>query len=204
VSHEDARFFEGPTEFRAWLDANRGEASELWVGYWKKGSGRLGITYQQSVDEALAFGWIDGLTRTIDGDRYATRFTPRRRTSNWSQANIRRVAELAAEGRMTEAGLRAFATRSARQPGEYTYETRPPDLPEPYAARFRRDGAAWRFWSAQRPSYRRSMTWWVVSAKREETRLRRLEALIAESAARRMVDELNMPKLRGPRSGASP
>ena len=204
MSHEDARFFEAPAELRAWLDANHGKASELWVGYWKKDSGQPGITYQQSVDEALAYGWIDGLTRRIDGDRYATRFTPRRPTSNWSQANIRRVGELAAEGRMTPVGTRAFVSRSARQPGEYTYETRPPDLPEPYAGRFRRNEAAWRFWSAQRPSYRKSMTWWVVSAKRPGTRLGRLDALITESAAGRIVDELNMPKLRGSRPGARP
>jgi uncharacterized protein YdeI (YjbR/CyaY-like superfamily) len=204
VSHEDALFFGAPAELRTWLDANHDVARDVWIGYWKKGSGRRGITYQQSVDEALAFGWIDGLTRKIDGDRYATRFTPRRPTSNWSQANIRRVGELAVEGRMTPAGMRAFAARSARPPGEYTYETRLADLPEPYAGRFRRDEAAWRFWSAQRPSYRKSMTWWVVSAKREETRLGRLDALIAESAAGRIVDELNMPKLRSPRSGASP
>jgi uncharacterized protein YdeI (YjbR/CyaY-like superfamily) len=204
VSHEDARFFDAPADFRTWLDANHGKASELWVGYWKKGSGRLGITYGESVDEALAFGWIDGLTRKIDEDRYATRFTPRRPTSNWSEANIRRVTELEAEGRMTAAGMRAFAMRSLRQPGEFTYETRPPDLPEPYAERFRRNQAAWRFWSAQRPSYRKSMTWWVVSAKREETRLGRLEALITESAAGRTVDELNMPKLSHSPSGASP
>ena len=203
MSHEDARFFDAPAELRAWLDANHGKASELWVGYWKKGSGRRGVTYQQSLDEALAFGWIDGLTRKIDGDRYATRFTPRRPTSNWSEANIRRVGELAAEGRMTAAGMRAFATRSARQPGEYTYETRPPDLPEPYAGRFRRNRAAWSFWSAQRPSYRKSMTWWVVSGRREETRLRRLDALIIECAAGRIIDELNMPKLKDPRLGAS-
>jgi uncharacterized protein YdeI (YjbR/CyaY-like superfamily) len=204
VSHEDARFFDAPADFRAWLDANHGKARELWVGYWKKGSGRLGITYGESVDEALAFGWIDGLTRKIDADRYATRFTPRRPTSNWSQANVRRVAELKVEGRMTPAGMRAFALRSARQPGEYTYETRPPDLPEPYAGHFRRNEAAWRFWSAQRPAYRKSMTWWVVSAKREETRLGRLEALIIESGAGRIVDELNLPKLRSARSRAGP
>lgn len=203
MSHEDARFFDAPAELRAWLAANHGKASKLWVGYWKKGSGRRGITYQQSLDEALAFGWIDGLTRKIDAERYATRFTPRRPTSNWSQGNIRRVGELAAEGRMTAAGMQAFATRSARQPGEYTYETRLPDLPEPYAERFRRNEAAWRFYSAQRPSYRKSMTWWVVSAKREDTRLRRLEALIAESAAEHVVDEVHLPTVRGPLPEAS-
>jgi uncharacterized protein YdeI (YjbR/CyaY-like superfamily) len=203
VSHEDAHFFDVPADLRAWLHANHDVARDVWIGYWKKGSGRRGITYEQSVDEALAFGWIDGLTRRIDGDRYATRFTPRRPTSNWSKTNIRRVGELEGEGRMTEAGMRAFAARSAPRPGEYTYVTRPPDLPERYAASFRRNGAAWRFWSAQRPSYRKSMTWWVVSAKREGTRLGRLEALITESAAGRIVDELNLPKLRSPSSGAS-
>jgi uncharacterized protein YdeI (YjbR/CyaY-like superfamily) len=125
-----------------------------------------------------------------------TRFSPRRPGSNWSQLNIRRVQELIASGRMHPAGRRVFEARREPAPGEYTYETRPADLPEPYASLLRRDDAAWRFWSAQRPGYRKSLTWWVVSAKREETRQRRLEALIAESAAGRVIDELNLPKLR--------
>jgi uncharacterized protein YdeI (YjbR/CyaY-like superfamily) len=198
VSEREAVFFDTPGDFRAWLEANHERAGEIWVGYWKKTSNRRGIAYGESVDEALCFGWIDGLTRRIDEDGYATRFTPRRASSNWSQANIRRVGELRAAGRMTEAGWRAFEKRRVPAPDAYTYETRPPDLPDPYAEVFRRDEDAWRFWSAQRASYRKSMTWWVLGAIREDTRIRRLEALIAESAARRVIDELHLPKLRPP------
>jgi uncharacterized protein YdeI (YjbR/CyaY-like superfamily) len=194
--------FETPADFRAWLEDNGANERELWVGYWKKGAGRSGLTYAESVDEALCFGWIDGLTKTIDADRYATRFTPRVRTGNWSEANIKRVGELTAEGRMTWAGLKAFDERRQRTPveGEYTYETRPPDLPEQYARIFRTNDAAWAFWTAQRSSYRKSMTWWVVAAKREDTRLRRLHALMAESAAGRIIDDLHLPKLAPPGS----
>ncbi len=200
MSDADALFFETSTEFRGWLEANAAQAAEVWVGYWKKASGRSGMAYVESVDEALCFGWIDGLTRSIDQDRYATRFTPRRSRSNWSGANIRRVGELLAEGRMTPAGLDAFEARREPAPGEYTYDTRPPDLPEPYASRFRRNTAAWRFYAEQRASYRKAMAWWVVSAKREQTRLSRLDALIAELAAGRIVDESRPPKLEARRS----
>jgi uncharacterized protein YdeI (YjbR/CyaY-like superfamily) len=196
----DALFFASAAEFRAWLEQNGEQAQEVWVGYWKKGSGRSGMTYVESVDEALCFGWIDGLTKSIDDARYATRFTPRRASGNWSVANIKRVAELNAEARMTPAGLRAFEARREPAPGTYTYETRPNDLPEEYAAIFRRNESAWSFWTTQRPAYRRSMTWWVVSAKRDETRLRRLEALIEETAAGRVLDDLHLPKLGSGRS----
>lgn len=195
MSELDALFFEGAADLRAWLEMNHPAGGELWVGYWKKSTGRRGISYQESVDEALCFGWIDGLTRGVDENRYATRFTPRQARSNWSEANVRRVAELGAAGRMTDAGATAFEARRAPIPGAYTYETRPPDLPDPYTAVFQRNEGAWQFYAAQRPSYRKSTTWWVVSAKREQTRRRRLEALIAESAAGRLIDELNMPKL---------
>lgn len=188
-------FFETAADFGAWLAQNHADAPELWVGYWKKGSGRTGITYLESVDEALCFGWIDGLTRRIDEDRYATRFTPRRASGNWSVANTKRVGELAAQGRMSAAGMDAFARRREPEPGAYTYETRPDDLPEEYAQVFRRNESAWRFWSAQRASYRKSITWWVVSAKREDTRRRRLDALIDETAAGHVLDDLHLPKL---------
>ena len=188
-------YFDSADDFRRWLAEQHGSVDEVWVGYWKKGADGRGITYAESVDEALCHGWIDGLTRTVDERRYATRFTPRRPRSNWSQANIKRVAELIVEGRMRLAGLAAFEARREPAPGEYTYETRPKDLPDECAVIFRRNEAAWRFYSAQIPSYRRSTTWWVVSARREETRLRRLDALIAESAAGRIVDDLNLPRL---------
>ncbi len=195
MDERDAHFFASVVEFRSWLEQHHESATEAWIGFWKKASGRGGLTYAESVDEGLCFGWIDGLTRTIDAERYAIRFTPRRKGSNWSEVNIRRVAELTAEGRMTAAGQRAFELRRPPAPGTYTYETRPADLPDEYAGIFRRNDAAWQFWSAQRASYRKSMTWWVVQAKRDDTRLRRLDALIAESAAGRVIDELNMPKL---------
>lgn len=195
MSHLDAAFFESATDFRDWLVVNHATLNELWVGYWKKGAGQAGLTYAESVDEALCYGWIDGLTRSIDVQRYAIRFTPRRARSNWSQVNVARVAQLRAEGRLAPAGLSAFEARREPEPGAYTYETRPPDLPEPYASNFRQNAAAWTFFAAQRAAYRKSMTWWVVSAKREETRTRRLEALIAESAAGHVIDELKLPKL---------
>ena len=195
---ENTRFFASAADFRSWLEQNHGSAPQQWVGFHKKASGRSGLSYDDAVIEALCFGWIDGQTNSVDALSVTTRFSPRRAGSNWSQLNIRRAEELIASGRMHPAGRRAFDARREPAPGEYTYETRPPDLPEPYASVFRGDHVAWRFWSRQRPGYRRSMTWWVLSAKREETRLRRLDALIAESAAARTIDELHLPKL-GPR-----
>jgi uncharacterized protein YdeI (YjbR/CyaY-like superfamily) len=197
---EDVLYFESATDFRRWLEEHHVSAAEAWLGFRRKGSDLAGLSYAESVDEALCFGWIDGQTYGLGEPGYAIRFTPRRRGSNWSAANIGRAGELAAEGRMTEAGIRHFRARRVPEPGAYTYSTRPSDLPETYANMFRGNESAWRFYAEQRPSYRKSMTWWVVSAKREETRLRRLAALIDESAAGRRIDELNMPKLGTARS----
>jgi uncharacterized protein YdeI (YjbR/CyaY-like superfamily) len=196
VKPENVRFFESAAEFRTWLEANHDSAACQWVGFHKKASGLRGMSYEEAVIEALCFGWIDGQTHSLDQLNVTTRFSPRRAGSNWSQLNIGRAQELIGSGRMHPAGRRVFEARREPAPGEYTYETRPPDLPEPYAGVFQADAAAWAFWSAQRPSYRKSMTWWVLSAKREETRQRRLAALIVESAAGRVIDELNLPKLR--------
>jgi uncharacterized protein YdeI (YjbR/CyaY-like superfamily) len=195
VKPENVRFFGSADAFRDWLEQNHDTARHLWVGFYKKASGRSGLSYDDAVTEALAFGWIDGQTNSIDEASVTTRFSPRRPGSNWSRINIGRVEELIASGRMHPAGRRVFDARRQPAPGEYTYETRPPDLPEPYAGILRRNRAAWRFWSAQRPSYRKAMTWWVLSAKREDTRIRRLEALTAESSAGRAIDELHPPKL---------
>jgi uncharacterized protein YdeI (YjbR/CyaY-like superfamily) len=195
VKPENVRFFDSAAEFRSWLAANHASAPFQWVGFHKKASKRGGLSYDEGVLEALCFGWIDGQTNAIDEDSLTVRFSPRRAGSNWSQVNIKRAQELIAQGRMHPAGLRAFEARREPAPGEYTYETRPADLPEPYAAVLRRNEAAWQFWQAQRASYRRAMAWWVVQAKREDTRLRRLGALIAESAAGHVISELNLPKL---------
>ncbi|HEY5488778.1 MAG TPA: YdeI/OmpD-associated family protein [Candidatus Limnocylindrales bacterium] len=199
MNPENVRFFGSAAELRAWLEANHESAQSQWIGFHKKASGRSGLTYDDAVIEALCFGWIDGQTNSVDEFSITTRFSPRRAGSNWSQVNTQRARELIASGRMHPAGRRVFETRREPAPGEWTYETRPADLPEPYASTLRSNEAAWRFWQAQRAAYRKSMTWWVLSAKREETRMRRLEALIEESAAGRAIDELHLPKLRAER-----
>jgi uncharacterized protein YdeI (YjbR/CyaY-like superfamily) len=198
VKPENVLFFESAAAFRSWLEANHELADFQWLGFFKKAAGRGGLSYHEAVLEALCYGWIDGQTNSLDELSTAIRFSPRRRGSNWSQVNIKRAHELIATGRMRPAGQRAFEARREPAPDELTYETRPADLPAPYGEMFRRNDQAWRFFSAQRPSYRKSMTWWVISAKRDETRLRRLEALISESEAGKLIDELNMPKLAAP------
>jgi uncharacterized protein YdeI (YjbR/CyaY-like superfamily) len=184
-----ARFFATPDEWRAWLEEHHATESELLVGFHKRGSGRLSMTWPESVDEALCFGWIDGVRRRIDDDSYAIRFTPRRPRSRWSRVNVARVAELTREGRMRPAGLAAFEART--EEGTYSYEQqRDTVLDEPHERRLRADPAAWAFFSARPPSYRRAAIHWVMSAKREETRDRRLEQLVACSAQGRPVPPL--------------
>jgi uncharacterized protein YdeI (YjbR/CyaY-like superfamily) len=195
VKPENVRFFDSASEFRAWLADNHASAPSQWVGFYKKAAGLRGLTYDEAVIEALCFGWIDGQTNRVDDLAITTRFSPRRRTSNWSESNLRRMADLIAAGRVHPAGLLAFETRLALVAPEYSYESRPLELPEELASIFRANDAAWAFWNRQPPGYRRQMTWWVVSAKREETRLRRLAALIDEHAAGRRIDPLNLPKV---------
>jgi uncharacterized protein YdeI (YjbR/CyaY-like superfamily) len=180
---EDAIFFETPEELRAWLEEHHETATELWVGYWKKASGRRSLTWDQVVDEVLCFGWIDGKVQTIDEHRYRQRLTPRKRPSNWSAINVAKVAELRAQGRMTPAGEAAFAARRQDEPGALTYERRhEAAFDEEQEAAFRANPGAWAWFSAQSASYRASATFWVVSAKRPETRERRLATLIKHSA----------------------
>lgn len=174
-------FFEEPAEWRAWLEANHATASEVVVGFYRKGSGKRSITWPEAVDEALCFGWIDGVRRKIDDESYSNRVTPRKARSNWSAINIARVAELTTQGRMTAAGLAAFEKRIETKSSVYSYENRPADLPGEYAAIFEANGSAWANWMATAPGQRRTLIWWVVSAKQEATRLRRLESLMAEA-----------------------
>ena len=193
---ESIRFFKSAADLRKWLEANHAKAPFQWLGFWKKAAGpREGVTYDEAVVEALCFGWIDGQTNRVDDLSVTTRFSPRRPGSSRSAPNIERVGELIRAGRMHPAGLSAFEARKELVPGLYTYEKRPADLPDDLAAIFRKNGAAWDFWRAQPPGYRKSMTWWVVSAKQEQTRLRRLDALIAESSKGVRVNDLNLPKL---------
>lgn len=190
----DVKFFRTPEELRAWLEKNHATERELWVGYYRKGSGRQSITWPESVDEALCFGWIDGIRKRVDAESYANRFTPRRPRSVWSAVNIGRVEELTRAGRMRPEGLKAFEARTENRSGIYAYEQREPRLPEPYAKRMRRDKAAWKFFQAQTATYRRLASWWVVSAKKEETRLKRLEKLIDDSAAGRTLPQYTREK----------
>ena len=188
----EARFFASPEEWRAWLEEHHDAEREVLVGYWKRGTGRPSLTWAQSVDEALCFGWIDGVRRRIDDERYSIRFTPRTARSRWSRVNVERVAELTDAGRMRPAGRAAFEART--EEGTYSYEQqRDAALDEARERRLREDAAAWEFFGAQPPSYRRAAIHWVMSAKRESTRDRRLAQLIECSAAGRSVPPLTRP-----------
>ena len=184
------RFFATPSHFRRWLAKNHDKQSELWVGFYKKGSGRPSITWPESVDEALCFGWIDGLRKSLDDDSYVIRFTPRRKGSIWSAVNLRRVPELIREGRMEQAGRRVYEARDPKKAGVYSFERGAAALDAEAEAKFRRNRKAWEFFQSQPPGYRKTVIWWVVSAKREETRAKRLQTLIDDSAAGRRIREL--------------
>jgi uncharacterized protein YdeI (YjbR/CyaY-like superfamily) len=188
---EDAIFFETPSELRAWLERHHATASEVWVGFYKKGSGRRSLTWSEVVDEALCFGWIDGKAQRIDEHRYRQRLTPRRRNSNWSALNVAKVAELRAQGRMTPTGEAAFAARRDDSPGTLSYERRhEAAFDAEQEAEFRANAPAWEWFSAQSPSYRSMATFWVLSARRPETRARRLATLIDCSSEERRVPAL--------------
>jgi uncharacterized protein YdeI (YjbR/CyaY-like superfamily) len=171
-------FFKSGTDFRTWLEQHHQAAKELLVGFYKKGSGISGITYPEALDEALAFGWIDGVRRGVDKDTYTIRFTPRKTTSIWSAVNIKRVGELAEAGRMAEAGLAAFAKRDERRSAIYAYERKNVELDASAMKAFKSDRKAWAFYQRQAPWYQRTSTHWVMSAKRPETRTRRLAILM--------------------------
>lgn len=180
-------FFKTPADFRNWLMKHYNTTAELWVGFYKKDSGKASITWPESVDEALCVGWIDGVRKRIDDVSYKIRFSPRRPRSVWSSVNIKRMPELVKEGRMLAAGEEAFARRLENRSGIYAYEQRPAELPDPYGKKLKQNKAAWKFFESQPPYYRKLATWWVVSAKQEETRLKRLEKLIEVSAEGRRV-----------------
>jgi uncharacterized protein YdeI (YjbR/CyaY-like superfamily) len=184
-------FFATPARFRAWLEKNHASAQELLVGFYKKDSGKASITWPESVDEALCFGWIDGVRRRIDEDSYSIRFTPRRATSIWSAVNVKRVQELIARGAMRPAGLKTFEERSDKRSGIYSYEQK--DAAKLSAAderQFRANIKAWEFFQKQPPWYRRTAVYLITSAKKEETRKRRLAALIVDSEQGRSIGPL--------------
>jgi uncharacterized protein YdeI (YjbR/CyaY-like superfamily) len=187
-------FFPTLERWRAWLKANHAKKQELWVGFYKRDSGRPSITWPESVDGALAFGWIDGVRKSMDAESYVIRFTPRKTTSNWSAVNIKRVGELEAEGLMHESGLRAFRERSEKRSAIYAYEQRHEIvLAEPFAKRLAANAKASRFFAARPTWYRKTATYWVMSAKRDETREKRFATLLADSAAGKTIAALTRP-----------
>jgi uncharacterized protein YdeI (YjbR/CyaY-like superfamily) len=189
----DVVFFETPAEFRAWLEANHETATELWVGFHKKATGRPSMVWPEAVDQALCFGWIDGIRKKVDENSYANRFTPRKSRSTWSNVNIAKVADLTERGLMMPAGTAAFQARDAENSGIYSFEQRPEVLPPAFEEQFRANGDAWAFFEAQPPGYRRTATFWVLNAKREETRLKRLATLITDSEQGRRIALLARP-----------
>jgi uncharacterized protein YdeI (YjbR/CyaY-like superfamily) len=193
----DATFFENADAFRAWLEQNHDTAPEIWVGLRKKGSGLPSVTYKEAVDAALCYGWIDGLAKSIDKTSYRQRFTPRRKRSTWSSANIARVAELTRLGLMRPAGLGAFEARDPENTNRYSFEQGEVRFDDAQEQAFRANEKAWGFFQTQSPTYRKQALWWVVSAKKEETRQKRLSALIADSEAGRRIPPLAPSPKRG-------
>jgi uncharacterized protein YdeI (YjbR/CyaY-like superfamily) len=188
--------FSSSADFRRWLHRNHTSMTELWVGFYRKDSGKGGLTYAEALDEALCFGWIDGIRKKVGADSYTSRFTPRRSGSIWSLVNIRHVGRLAAAGKMHAAGLKAFAARLAHRTGVYAFEQKSPKLPAAYEKKFRANRKAWAFFTAQAPWYQRTAIHKVVSPKQEATRLRWLDLLISDSARGRRLDVLTSPSKR--------
>ncbi len=189
------RFFATPADWRRWLSAHHADTGELWVGFYKRSTGKPSITWPESVDEALCFGWIDGVRVSVNDESYAIRFTPRRPGSTWSAVNVRRVAELTKLGRMRRAGLRAYEARLAHKTAIYSFEQRRTlKMPPRYEREIKANADAWRFFSAQAPWYQRTATYWIISAKKEETRRKRLAALIADSARGERIGPLRQQK----------
>jgi uncharacterized protein YdeI (YjbR/CyaY-like superfamily) len=176
-------FFASPAEFRRWLKANHARETELWVGYYLKATGKPTMTWSQSVDEALCFGWIDGIRKSVPPDGYVSRFTPRKPRSNWSAVNLAKMLVLMAAKRVAPAGMKVYEARDERRSEVYSFERKAAALTRQDLAAFRKNAKAWKFWQAQPPGYRRIASHYVTSAKRPETRAKRLATVIADSEA---------------------
>lgn len=177
----NTRFFKAASDFRRWLETNGERAPEQWVGFYKVDSGKGGITYAEALDEALCFGWIDGLRKSVDAVSYRIRFTPRRPKSIWSRVNIGHAERLKQSGKMTPAGLKAHVARDVARTNRYSFERADCELSAEARRTFQADKRAWDFFQSQPPGYQRTAIWWVVSARRAETRQRRLSQLIEDS-----------------------
>lgn len=179
----NAEFFKSKRDFRKWLTKNHSSRSELWLGMYKKTSGKGGITYKEALDEALCFGWIDGVRKSLNDEAFVQRFTPRKAKSYWSAVNTRRAKELIKEKRMAAPGLKAFEARDPAATARYSFERAEPSFESSQVKAFKANRGAWAFFEKQPPGYRRLCTFYVTSAKKPETRAQRLDRLIATSAA---------------------
>ena len=182
VRTDKLRFFRTQAELRRWLEKKHASEQELWIGFYRKDSGKGGITYPEALDEALCFGWIDGIRKKLDDVSYTTRFTPRRPRSIWSNVNVKHVARLTAAGRMTEPGIAAFKLLEPSRSGVYSFEQQT-ELTPPMRRKLEKSARARKFFDEQPQRYRRAASWWVISARKDETRERRLDELISRSAA---------------------
>jgi uncharacterized protein YdeI (YjbR/CyaY-like superfamily) len=182
-------FFPSVEEFRKWLRTHHAKEPELLLGFYKKGSGKGGITYQEALDEALCVGWIDGVRKNLTADSYTIRFSPRKPGSNWSEVNCKRMAELIEAKRVNKFGLAAFEARDPEKTKRYSYEARTREFDPPYLAKFQSDLEAWDFFQSQPPYYRRVATWFVMSAQRDETRARRLAHVMRHSKLQQRIPE---------------
>ncbi len=187
-------FFTLPADFRVWLKSHHAKSTELLVGFYSRGSGLGGMTYAEALEEALCFGWIDGVRRNVDEVSYSIRFTPRKSSSIWSLINVKHVERLLAAKRMTAAGIKAFEARQAHKIGIYSFEQKKHAFEPAQEKQFRANKRAWIFWDAQPPGYKRVSTHWVTSAKQEATRARRLAQLIADSEAGLRLGQVTFKK----------
>ncbi len=190
MSEQSPHFFPTPEDFRAWLAAHHSSAAHLWVGYYRKATKRPSVTWAETVDEALCYGWIDGIRKSRDAESYVIRFTPRKPKSVWSQRNTELVERLRAEGRMKPEGLAAYAFKDVHADSGYATATFDGTLPDAMRAQFEQSPEAWAFYQAQPPGYRKQSAHWVTSAKREATRARRLATLIEDSAGGLRIKQL--------------
>lgn len=189
------KYFKTQNDFRRWLEKNHNKIDEIYVGFLKVHTKKKSITYSQALDEALCFGWIDGIRRRIDDESYHIRFTPRRKSSKWSKVNIRKAEDLISAGKMKAAGLKEFENRDKFKSGKYSYEEKVEKLSTEYEKKFKANKYAWEFFQNQAPYYKRIVNIWVMSAKKEETRQRRLAVLIDDCRQQRRIDLLN-PKVK--------
>ena len=189
VRSDKLKFFRTAEAFRRWLEKNHARSDELWVGFYRKDSGKGGITYAQALDEALCYGWIDGIRKKLDDESFTIRFTARRPTSIWSNVNIGHIDRLTKAGRMQPSGTAAFAIRTPERSGVYSFERETAELEPAMKQRFHKNRKAWKYFEAQPPYYRRVASWWVISAKQDATRERRLAQLIEHSALQQRLPQ---------------